>query len=120
MNSIKIILAAIFFYTAPTARAAFYTGSDLHGQDLVLSDSDTLSGVFMNVGLFRIPSGATVFVAPQVNLAIYAATISIQGSLNGIGSGQPGGAGDSRGASQQGNHHDNPHNARFHCWPRTV
>lgn len=43
---------------------ATYSGGDMAGADLILADGDTIYGIFTNVGLFELPSGATVNLLP--------------------------------------------------------
>jgi hypothetical protein len=81
---------------ASSGRAALLASGDYAGASLVVANGDTLSGTYTNVGLFSVPAGVTGFVATLTsgpNLAVYAATVSIAGVLNGVGRGQPGGSG---------------------------
>lgn len=66
--------------------------ADMHGADLVPSNYETLSGTYTNVGEFRVGAGLTVFVGQGAGLYVYAATVTIQGSLNANGRGYAGGA----------------------------
>ena len=68
--------------------AATLVGTDYNGADLAPANGDTLSGTFTDVGLFSLPNGTTVFVAPGVTLAIYASTVSIAGAIDGTARGQ--------------------------------
>ena len=79
---------------APAARAAVLASGDYAGGNLTVANGDTLSGTYTNVGLFSVPAGVTGFVASSAsgpNLTVYASTVSIAGTLNGVGRGQPGG-----------------------------
>jgi hypothetical protein len=81
---------------APAARGALIASGDYAGANLTVANGDILSGTYTNVGLFQIPTSATVTVAATAagpNLTVYAATVSIAGVLNGLGRGQPGGSG---------------------------
>jgi hypothetical protein len=88
-------LSLLALLSAP-AQATTWTGADYAGADLLPANGDTLSGTFANVGLFQIGSGSTVTVASLPsgpNLVVYAATISISGTLDASGRGQGGGSG---------------------------
>ena len=79
-----------------SARAAVIPSGDKGGADIVVVNGDTFSGTYTNVGHFSVPAGVTGFVASLVsgpNLAVYAATVTIAGTINGVGRGQPGGGG---------------------------
>lgn len=105
MKTIGFVLAAALWASAP-ARAAVVAGRDCAGQDLVCdgatplcggasvcSNGDELQGTFTRVGLFSLPAGTTVFVFPATPLVIYASTVSIGGTIDGVGRGVAGGAG---------------------------
>jgi hypothetical protein len=62
------------------AHAYLYTGGDWGGGNLSLVNGDTLSGNFINVGLFQINNGAIVTSASEL-LGIYANNIYIDGTL---------------------------------------
>lgn len=66
-------------------------GHDYGGSDLLPANNDILSGVFTNVGTFRIAAGTTVSVDPGEPLSITADEIIIAGTLDGIGAGNLGG-----------------------------
>lgn len=89
---ICLILVGLLVCARP-ARAATISGGDYAGANLSPAGGDVLSGVFQNVGLFRIQAGATVYVDANVPLAVYAGTVSIAGTLEGSGRGRPGGSG---------------------------
>ncbi|MDE2490570.1 MAG: hypothetical protein KGM24_06955 [Elusimicrobia bacterium] len=93
------LLAALFL--ALPAGAATISGSDLGGGDLSPLNGDVLSGTFTDVGQFTIPAGATVYIAAGVPLRVYAATVTIAGTLDGSGRGQFGGAGGGAGGAGQ-------------------
>jgi len=86
-------LLVVLLALAAPARAAVIVGGNYAGANLAPSNGDELSGTFVNVGLFSLPAGATVFVAAGTTLVVYASTISISGTLNASGFGQPGGSG---------------------------
>lgn len=116
---IRRLLPAFLLALPSAAGAATIEGRDMAGHNLICgpgstandsipcSPNDVLSGVFTNVGLFQINAGTTVFVTPATQFVVFAATISISGTLNGSGRGevggiggdpgQPGGDGDGRG-----------------------
>ncbi|MDE2142124.1 MAG: hypothetical protein KGJ84_06915 [Elusimicrobia bacterium] len=79
--------------SAAGADAATITGGDYAGADLLPVNGDVLSGTFLNVRLFQLPSGTTVFAAAGAPLTIYAATIAVAGTLDASGRGQFGGSG---------------------------
>lgn len=87
-----LLAAAALLWRAPV-RAATINGSDYGGANLVPANGDVLKGTFTNVGLFEIGPGTTAFVSQGDALAVYAATISIRGVLDGSGSGAAGRSG---------------------------
>lgn len=95
------LLLALLALAAP-AGAAVINGGDYAGADLLPANGDQLSGTFLNVRLFSLPAGATVFFANSTPLVVYASTISIYGTLNGSGFGKSGGSGGFGGASPSG------------------
>ena len=74
-----------------SAHAATLVGGSLGGADLLPANGDVLQGTFTDVGLFRIPAGARVFVADGVPLVVNAGTVEIDGVLDGDGAGYAGG-----------------------------
>src|SRR5437763_902974 len=89
----KFLLLALLFTAPIQLRAVTITGGDYAGGNLIPNNGDVLSGTFLNVGLFQVPTGNTAFVAAGVTLIVYASTISINGTLDGSGRGQSGGSG---------------------------
>ncbi|MCC7509847.1 MAG: IPT/TIG domain-containing protein [Planctomycetes bacterium] len=84
------MLAAMLF--ASGLSAVTIVGGDYAGADLVPADGDELSGTFTNVGTFRVMSGRTVHVLQGTALNVTANLILIEGTLNGLGRGNTGGA----------------------------
>ncbi|MBI5241468.1 MAG: fibronectin type III domain-containing protein [Elusimicrobia bacterium] len=84
---------------AARLQAATIPGGDYADADLTPANGDTLSGTFTNVRLFSIGAGVTAYVAPGAPLAVYAATASIRGTLDGSGRGQSGGNGGPAGTA---------------------
>ncbi|MFH1620443.1 MAG: hypothetical protein ABIG11_11150 [bacterium] len=98
MKSAVILLAVLHLMLTPEgAGAALIPGADYAGTDITLSDNDVLQGTFTNVGNLTVGAGVKVFVSPGIPLAVYAATITITGELNGVGRGQSGGNGGAPG-----------------------
>jgi Putative metal-binding motif len=81
------------------ALAATIVGSDFGGGDLLPVDGDILEGTFTNVGEFVVPYGASVYVQAGVPFSIQADVVTIEGVLDGGGSGSPGGKGAATTAS---------------------
>ncbi len=75
------------------AHAADLEGKDYGGQDLVVANGDTMTGVFTNIGRFELPKGATVTVVAGDPLEIHATEILIEGVLDATGAGVGGGQG---------------------------
>ena len=99
----KLFLLLACLASAGGARAATLAGGDYAGADLLPANGDVLSGTFVNVRLFQLPAGATVFAAAGVPLTVYASTISLAGTLDASGRGQLGGAsGPAGGAGSAG------------------
>lgn len=97
-------LFALLLAFAGSSQAAVLVGTNYNGANLTVNNGDVLSGTFTAVGTFSIGAGNTTFVAAGSNLVIYAATVSIAGTLDGSGRGQQGGAGGTTpfGAGQAG------------------
>ena len=75
-------------------------GTDHNGESWTPANGAEISGVHHNIGTFTVAAGTTVYVAPYDSgtglggsLDIHADTINIQGNLNGVESGYPGGNG---------------------------
>ncbi len=104
-------LSLFLLLARPPAQAAIIAGRDCGGLDLICDGSavcgaaetcgngDTLQGTFSNVRLFSIGVGTTVFVYQGTPLVIYASTVSIFGTINGVGGGTVGGSGGASGAA---------------------
>ncbi|MBI3564050.1 MAG: hypothetical protein HY079_02505 [Elusimicrobia bacterium] len=95
----RALLLAVLLGAPAAARAATIFGADYAGTDLLPADGDVLSGTFLNVRLFSVASGATVYVDVGSKLAVYASTVAIAGTLDASGRGEPGGSGGPAGAS---------------------
>jgi hypothetical protein len=98
---VRLSLPLALLLAAVPAGAATLSGADYAGGDLAPSNGDILSGVFTGVGQFSIPAGATVYIAAGVQLSVYAATITIAGTLDASGRGALGGAGGATGSAGQ-------------------
>lgn len=98
----KRLLLLACLASAGGARAATLSGGDYAGADLLPANGDVLSGSFVNVRLFQLPAGATVFVAVGVPLTVYASTVSVAGTLDASGRGQTGGGGGPAGGTGSG------------------
>lgn len=77
-----LCLVTSLFMSSP-AHSLLITGSDWNGMDLIPGGGDSLSGIFTNVGLFRINGGSTVSYGTKLD--IFANFISIYGSLSSNG-----------------------------------
>ncbi|CAN5320193.1 hypothetical protein BH09SUM1_BH09SUM1_13940 [soil metagenome] len=93
-------LAALLCLTVSHAHAADYPPADHHGADVVLANGDRIWGRHLNVGSFSILVGSTATVRPYVptvaesgKLDLYAANVTIAGTLSADGSGFTGGGG---------------------------
>lgn len=86
----SIFLSTILIPLAATASAANFNGGDWGGQDLMISNGDTLSGNFTNVGSFTIPNNSTASINSNI-FSVNARSINIAGTLNGSGAGYAGG-----------------------------
>lgn len=96
MTCIVMILAVLTLGFGEPKRLEAQTiivGHDYGGSDLLPANNAVLSGVFTNVGTFRIAAGTTVFVNLGVPLSIAADLIEIDGILDGSGAGNLGGNG---------------------------
>ncbi|NCG17407.1 MAG: hypothetical protein GWP91_00115, partial [Rhodobacterales bacterium] len=87
----RLIFSLALLLSSTPALAVTYNGGDYFGTDLWLSDGDTLTGTFTNVGRLTIPAGATVTVQPGIALSISANDVYIAGDLDGTGGGEAGG-----------------------------
>lgn len=96
MRTLIAALLVVFAAAAP-ARAATRVGKDYGGADLTVANGDVVQGTFTNVGLFSLPAGATVSISVGIPFVLYAATVSIRGTLDGRGRGGNSGAGGSVG-----------------------
>lgn len=97
---------ALALWLGVPAEGAVVAGRDCANGDLVCdgatpvcggaevcSNGTELQGTFTRVKLFSLPAGTTVFVFPGTPLVVYASTISIGGTIDGIGRGLAGGLG---------------------------
>src|SRR5688572_703176 len=71
-------------------------GGDHAGADWTPADGDVIAGLHTNIGVFTVPGGATVRVAPWDgaqfgSVEVRAEVVLIAGTLNGNGSGYGGG-----------------------------
>lgn len=73
-----LCLLVLLLFSSPS-HSCLLTGSDWNGADLIPENGDVLSGVFTNVGSFRIDEGSSVMFSSP--LEIVANSISIYGSL---------------------------------------
>ncbi len=89
------ITVALFHLACGVGFGATISGHDYQGGALVPNNGDVLNGVFYNIGEFRVDSGVTVYIAVNTKLELYASTVTINGVINGVGSGSPGGFGGS-------------------------
>lgn len=96
------LAASILLAFALPSSAAVITGADYAGANLSLQHGDVISGNFINVGSFIIPTAATIYIAGGAPLSISAQTINIAGILNGSGAGYKGGANGMNGAAGKG------------------
>lgn len=88
-------------------------GTNKNGVDWVISTNQTLSGTYYNVGTFRVDAGVTLSLTAfngsndeTGNLTVYAENIEILGTINGNGTGYPGGSGGA--AGQRGGNNSQP------------
>jgi len=83
-SRLRTLLMTVALLTAmQPAHAYIYSGGDWHGMDLSLSNGDSISGNFSNIGQFYIPAGAYISGSTD-NLVVHANRFLIDGSLTGI------------------------------------
>jgi len=80
---VAVMFAVIFTASSLPSQAYYYEGGNWGGQDLLLSDGDSLSGSFDNIGTFYIPFGA-IITGRTDDLVVNANNVAIDGSLNGV------------------------------------
>lgn len=66
-------------------------GADWGNADLVPAEGEVLEGVFTNVAEFVVDAGTTAYVQRDIQLEVYADTVTIAGVLDGTGGGLDGG-----------------------------
>jgi ABC-type amino acid transport system permease subunit len=81
-RNIPLLIVLLIITAALPAHANYYDGDDWEGMDLILVDGDTLSGDFVNVGMFSIPVGATISGIGG-NISVNARSILVDGALDG-------------------------------------
>jgi hypothetical protein len=107
---ISLALACAVVAKTPTATTT-YPPMDHGGGDLIAVNGSVIWGVHTNVGLFQVPQGVSVRVAPYNGsdtqrgmVEVFARTIDIGGEIDASGAGYTGGGGGggSGGVSSQG------------------
>ncbi len=96
------VAASLLLAFALPSSAAVITGADYAGANLSLQDGDIITGNFVNVGSFIIPTAATIYVKGGSLLSVSAQNIDISGILSGRGAGYAGGANGYNGSAGSG------------------
>jgi hypothetical protein len=109
-NLVNVLQGLCVLCMANSALATSYTNyTDWAGANWTLANGDVVSGVHTNVGIFTIPSGATVTVQGydtnsllHGRVRVYAASADIQGTLSADAKGYPGATGPGKGTGHAG------------------